>query len=101
MRKDYLIGSTTVSQQEQKIRLEYYLVEERRDASGIALYGMMIKRETREGGRIERMQAVGKAISYSREYVEQMIRLFLKNTVTPMSMLELIDEYVSKEGLSA
>ncbi len=101
MRKDYLIGSTIVSQQEQKIRLEYYLIEERRDTSGIALYGMMIRKETRAGGRIERKQAVGKAISYSREYVERMIRLFLKNTVTPMSMVELIDEYVSREGLSA
>ena len=96
MRRDYLIGSTVVSQQNQRIRLEYYLVEELRDASGIYLYGILIKRETKEKGKIERIQAVGKAISYSKEYVEKMIRIFMKNTVTPISMEELIDEYVSQ-----
>ena len=66
MRKDYLIGVATVAQQEQRIRLEYYLVEETRDVSGISLYGMMIKKEMRTEGKIERTQASGKAISYSR-----------------------------------
>lgn len=101
MRKDYLIGVTSVSMQEQKIRLEYYLIEETRDVSGICLYGVLIKRETRSDGKIERMQGAGKAISYSREYVERMIQIFMKNTVTPLTMEELIDEYVSREGLSA
>lgn len=101
MREDYLIGSTEVSQQEQKIRLDYYLVEECRDSSGAALYGMLIKRETRTPGKVDRLQGIGKAISYSRDYVEQMIRLFMKNSVTPITMLELIDEYVSREGLPA
>lgn len=101
MRKDYLIGSTEVSQQEQKIRLEYYLIEENRDSNGSILYGMMIKREMHTPGKIERLQGTGKAISYSREYVERMIRLFMKNAVTPISMLELIDEYVTREGLTA
>lgn len=101
MRKDYLIGSTMISQQQQRIHLEYYLVEEARDTSGIYLYGIMIKRETRVEGRIERMHSVSKAISYSREYVERMLQIFIRNAVTPMSMEELIDEYVSREGLSA
>ena len=99
MRKDYLVGVTVVSQQEQKIRLEYYLIEERRDVGDIALYGMLIKRESRVEGRIEKMQGAGKAISYSREYVERMIQLFMKNAVTPLTMEELIDEYISREGL--
>lgn len=101
MRKDYLIGVATVAQQEQRIRLEYYLVEETRDVSGISLYGMMIKKEMRTEGKIERTQASGKAISYSRDYVERMIQLFMKNAVTPLTMDELIDEYVSGEGISA
>jgi len=101
MRKDYLIGVATVAQQEQRIRLEYYLVEETRDVSGISLYGMMIKKEMRTEGKIERTQASGKAISYSRYYVERMIQLFMKNAVTPLTMDELIDEYVSREGISA
>ncbi len=101
MRKDYLIGVATVAQQEQRIRLEYYLVEETRDVSGISLYGMMIKKEMRTEGKIERTQASGKAISYSRDYVERMIQLFMKNAVTPLTMDELIDEYVSREGISA
>ena len=45
------------------------------------------------------MQGAGKAISYSREYVERMIQLFMKNAVTPLTMEELIDEYISREGL--
>ena len=101
MRTDYLIGSTEVAEREQKIRLDYYLIEESRDSNGTSLYGMLIKRETRTPGKIDRLQGTGKAISYSREYVERMIRLFMKNTVTPMTMLELIDEYVTREGLTA
>ncbi len=101
MRKDYLEGSTRIAQDGKQLQLEYYLIEEKRDERGGFLYGIMIKKETRENGRIERSKAEGKAVSYSRAYVERMLQLFLKNTVTPLTMLELIDEYVSREGLSA
>lgn len=101
MIKKYLAGTTAVRQDGQSIKLDYYLIEEMRDVQGQVLYGMMIKKETRVEGKIERTQAVGKAISYSRAYVERMLHLFIKNTVTPLTLLELIDEYVSREGLSA
>ena len=101
MIKKYLTGSTIVTQEGQNIKLEYYLLEELRDAGGHFLYGMMIRKEERRTGKLERTQTVAKAISYSREYVERMIGLFMKNTVTPLTMMELIDEYVSREGLSA
>ena len=101
MRRDYLEGSTRIAQDGKQLKLEYYLIEEKRDERGGFLYGIMIKKETRENGRIERSKAEGKAVSYSKTYVERMLQLFLKNTVTPLTMLELIDEYISREGLSA
>lgn len=101
MRRDYLEGSTSIVQEKKQIKLEYYLIEEMRDERGRFLYGIMIKMETRENGNIERTRAEGRAVSYSRAYVERMLRLFLDNTVTPVPMLELIDEYISREGLSA
>lgn len=101
MKAEYLIGSREIAGRGRKLKLDYYLIEELRDSNGAALYGMRIKRELRMPGRVERMQESGKAISYSRTYVEQMIRLFMKNAVTPFTMLELIDEYVSREGLPA
>lgn len=101
MMKKYLTGSSVVTQEGQNITLEYYLLEEMRDTGGRFLYGMMIRKEERKTGKLERTQTVAKAISYSREYVERMICLFMRNTVTPLTMMELIDEYVSREGLSA
>lgn len=101
MIKKYLTGSASITQEGQNVKLEYYLIEEMRDMGDYFLYGMMIKKEARKAGRIERTQTAAKAISYSREYVERMLCLFIKNTVTPLTMLELIDEYVSREGLSA
>lgn len=101
MRRDYLEGSTNIVQDGKQLRLEYYLIEELRDARGSYLYGIMIKKEVREAGKVERSRSEGRAVSYSKAYVEKMLQIFLRNTVTPIAMLELIDEYVTREGLSA
>lgn len=95
MRKDYLEGRTSILQDGWQLKLEYYLIEEKRGERGRACYGIMIKKEFRDKERVEQTKAEGKAVSYSRAYVEKLLQLFLKNTVTPLTMLELIDEYVS------
>lgn len=103
MKKKYLIGTAQLEDTESgRMELEYYLLEECRDTGvDITLYGIEIKKLIRENTAIRREKESAGAISYSKTYVEKMIRLLIKNTVTPMGMLEIIDEYITKEGISA
>lgn len=101
MRKEYLIGKAEVVENTEKIRLEYYMTEETRDVYGVSLYGILIKKETREGNLVTREQGRENAITYSRAWIEKLIQILIRNTVTPMTMEEIIDEYITKEGLSA
>lgn len=101
MVQEYFIGRAEITENNQQIKLEYNIIEEKRDLCGASLYGILIKMEIKEKGLLKKEQGGAKAISYSRNWVEKLVRIFLKNTVTPMCMDELIDEYITREGLSA
>ena len=60
-----------------------------------------LKKIIKENGTIKKEKEIARAISYSQHYVEQLIQVLLRNQVTPMTMIEIIDEYITKEGLSA
>ncbi|MCI9051893.1 MAG: hypothetical protein HFI05_08220 [Lachnospiraceae bacterium] len=103
MRGQELVGVTEFHDKEgHKIQLEYYLLSEPRDIEEeIVIYGIEIKKIIKENGTIKKEKEIARAISYSQHYVEQLIQVLLRNQVTPMTMIEIIDEYITKEGLSA
>lgn len=101
--KTYLIGRTEFDAgNNTQVKLAYYLTEETRgiDASS-ALYGVEVKKESRSKNGILREQERARSLSYSRKTVENLIHLLLTNSVTPMNLLEVVDDFISKEGLSA
>lgn len=103
MKEQKLIGVTEFESTEgQKVQLEYYLLSEPRDAAeGIAIYGIEIIKIMRDKGIIKKEREIARALSYSQSYVEQLLKVLLRNQVTPMTMIEVIDDYITREGLSA
>lgn len=101
--KTYLIGTTKFDAgNNTQIKLEYYLTEEIRDIeTSSALYGVEVKKEIRNKNGIFLEQERATSLSYSRTTVENLIHILLLNTVTPMNLLEIVDDYITKEGLSA
>ena len=99
MRKLTLVGNRLLTDTEKgEIRLEYYLLEETRDVSNyMPLYGMRIMKWSKASDGILREQKTAAAISYSKEFVLEILNQFIQNLVTPMCMLELVDEKVSQE----
>lgn len=99
----YLVGKAELEAANQtRVKLEYYLTEETRDVEvASALYGVEVKKESRNKCGIFREQESARCLSYSREIVEGLVRMLLANTVTPMNLIEVVDDYISKKGLSA
>lgn len=103
MTKLYMTGCISIEEEDHsKIKLEYYIIEEIRNAEGLApLYGVGIRKLKKKTEGMQKEQEFAKAISYSRGYVEKLAILLEENTVTPMNLYEIVDDYVSREGVSA
>lgn len=91
--KLYLECSKTIVQDNNKeLQLEYYLVEENRKDWEDSAYGIKIIQH----GDLSTDSEYTEPISYSKEIVEKMVRVLWVNTVTPTSMLEIVDDLVSQ-----
>lgn len=101
--KTYLIGRTKYdTENSTQVKLEYYLTEEIRDIKvSSALYGIEVKKKSRNKNGIFLEQERAYPLSYSKTTVEKLIHILLLNTVTPMNLLEIVDDYITKEGLPA
>lgn len=99
MRTYTLVGNRIYTDQEVgEIRLEYYLVEETRDVSNyLPLYGIRIIKYSRSESGLIREQRTASAISYSRIFVMEVLNKLIDHLVTPISMLEIIDDQVTQE----
>lgn len=99
--KLYLIGKKELNTDAHtQIALEYYLTEEIRDSrTSFALYGVEVKKETRCQNHFSLEKETALSLSYSKDTVETLAQVLLENAVTPISLFEVIDDYISKEGL--
>lgn len=89
-----LIGNRIVEiEPERQMVLEYYVLEETDKDTQITTYGTMI-RKTDEG--TEETEAV-KGITHSKEVIHDIIGLLLEHTVTPVSMVDVIDDYITEK----
>lgn len=98
-----LIGTKEIKDcNNDKMKLEYYLTVIKSDFDEIdAIYGIQLVKCKRTGKRIEKEMETIKRLSYSKKLVEQIIVCLMDNTVTPICMLEIVDEYISKEMMFA
>ena len=73
--------------------LEYYMLEDTDEDSQTVTYGAMI-RKTDEGR--EEIETV-KGITHSKEVIHELTELLLKHIVTPVAMVDIIDDYVTEK----
>lgn len=99
MKTECLIGSRVIWDcNNSKIKLEYYLTASKwNPEEKETLYGIKIVKYQFENREVEAL----KGISYSKKFVEQMISCLMDHTVTPICMLEVVDDYITKELMFA
>lgn len=97
MKRFNLIGERDVKlENHMGMVLKYYLVEEASkereelDCSNF-LYGIKIEKQF--GGIVESEEV--EALSYSKEVVLQLIHTLIECTVTPMTLVEVVDELIT------
>jgi uncharacterized protein (DUF2267 family) len=97
MKRFSLIGERNVKLENQmEMVLKYYLVEGPSKEQGdmdrsIFLYGIKIEKQF---GRIVESEEV-EALSYSKEVVLQLIQKLIECTVTPITLVEVVDELIT------
>ncbi|HAU85314.1 MAG TPA: hypothetical protein DCW90_07385 [Lachnospiraceae bacterium] len=89
-----LIGKRIVSiVPEREMVLEYYVLEDFHETSQLATYGAKICKV--EEGHEETESIMG--ITSSKEVITNLVNLLLENAVTPISMVEIVDDYVTEK----
>lgn len=101
MNQQSLIGSKEIWDcNNNRMKLEYYLTASNGNfEENETLYGIQIVKYQRKEREIQKEVEMISGISYSRKLVEQMITCLMDNTVTPICMMEISDEYITREML--
>lgn len=95
MKQITLIGEKEVIVEDGSMQLEYYLIQESsvsKESDMKSIYGIKIMKKL--GGAVESEEVKG--ISYSKEVVMQLIDTLMKFTVTPMTMVEVLDDLITE-----
>lgn len=94
MKRIDLIGERNVELEDQReMVLNYYSIEETSKANGDMNYLYGIKIEKQFGGIVESDEV--EALSYSKEIVLELINTLMECTVTPMTLVEVVDELIT------
>lgn len=93
MKQIFLEGKKSVELEDKSVmELEYYLIENQKNEElDKALYGVKIAKRIGDYTESEEVDA----ISYSKEFVKQILDKLMENEVTPISMIEIIDDLVT------
>lgn len=83
-------------QPERQMSLEYYVITTKSEEDGSEIYGASI--EKTEGEKIEKEEI--KAISMQKDLVVELVDLMITHTVTPISMVYIVDDYITEKCCS-
>ena len=83
-------------QPERQMSLEYYVISTKSEEDGSEVYGASI--EKTEGEKIEKEEIA--AISRDKGMVVELVDLMITNTVTPISMVYIVDDYITEKYCS-
>lgn len=96
MKKKELLFENEVTLEDDRImRLEYNLTENFNAENGEPYYGIQIIKHTDDNLEIEEVGG----LSYSKDKVKSIIKLLFHHVVTPISMVEIIDDIITLEAL--
>lgn len=100
MKNMYLIGTREIEDSlKHSMKLEYYLIEDfGKQDKEVPVYGICIKKLFVENGKELEEQETTEGLSYSKEIVMQMIDKLISNSVTPVSMVEIVDNLISESA---
>lgn len=99
MRKMILAGERCFeSEDKRSIDLFYYLIEDYRDAAiDTPLYGIQITKRMKDLNGVIQEKETASAITYSEGLAKQIIYRLMDHMVTPMCLLEIVDDMVTQE----
>lgn len=93
--KELLFINEVTLENDRKMKLEYSIIESLESENGKPYYGIQIVKYI--DGSTETEEIDG--ISYSRNKVESITRILYQNIVTPISMVEIVDDLITLEAV--
>ena len=101
MQREFLIETRSVTDEKGTLlNLKYYLIEEEQPQSVAPLYRICIKKSIAERPGVEEAQSTPPD-SHSEAFTRQVIGRLIRNAVTPVCLLEIVDELITKEDMQA
>lgn len=78
--------------------LEYYLMTGTDSDNCTDYYGVQIRKH--ENGNVKEEVETVNGLTDSREFAVQLVNVLLENAVTPISMVDIIDDYITEKVCS-
>ena len=101
MQKEFLIETRTVTDEKGTLlNLKYYLIEEEASPAAAPLYRICVKKSLSEHPGVEE-SASTPPVSDSETRARQLLRRLITNAVTPVCLLEIVDDIMTKEDMQA
>ncbi|MCI9383589.1 MAG: hypothetical protein HFI24_05210 [Lachnospiraceae bacterium] len=98
MQKEFLIETRAVADEKGNLlNLKYYLIEEEQPLSVTPLYRICIKKSVTEKPGVEETESTP-PVSHSEAFARQMLRRLITNAVTPVCLLEIVDDMMTGES---
>jgi len=97
MQREFLIETRSVADEKGTLlNLKYYLIEEEQPKMAAPLYRICIKKSIAERPGVEETESTP-PVSHSESYTRQVLTQLIKNAVTPVCLLEIVDDMMTKE----
>ncbi len=97
MYKEFLIETRTVTDEKGSLlNLKYYLIKEKSPHWAVPLYRICVKKTWSERPDTEETERTP-PVSDSEAQARRLLGWLIRNTVTPVCLLEIVDELITKE----
>lgn len=101
MQKEFLIETRAVTDEKGNLlNLKYYLIEEEGPISAAPLYRICVKKSLSEHPGVEEAESTP-PVSDSETDARRMLQSLITNAVTPVCLLEIVDDMMTKEDMQA
>ncbi len=97
MQREFLIETRSVTDEKGTLlNLKYYLIEEEPSLSTAPLYRICIKKSISERPGVEETESTP-PVSHSETFARQVLKTLIQNSVTPVCLLEIVDDMMTRE----
>ena len=101
MHKEFLIETRSVTDEKGTLlNLKYYLIEEEAAPATAPLYRICVKKSIAEHPGVEEAESTP-PVSNSETVTRHVLRQLIRNAVTPVCLLEIVDDMITKEDMQA